>query len=267
MQQELKIILCGALGKMGKEITAELEKDEEMRLIGAVEDPNHSLLGSTITDVPVRSELREIVEEADVVIDFTIPAATFSHLSIIQQAGIPLVIGTTGFTEREILRIREAAKIIPILLSPNMSLGINLMFIVAEEIAGFLGKEFDIEVIEAHHSKKKDAPSGTARRIAQILAQVRRSDLSEIAVYGRKGMVGERTREEIGIHSLRAGSIVGDHTVVFAGEGERVEITHRAQSRRIFARGALLAARFIVQKKSGLHDFQDVLKDRIKGTH
>jgi len=267
IQKELRVIVCGALGRMGKEIVAELDKNKEMRLVGALEAPDHPLLGKIIAGVPVCSNLREIVEEANVIVDFTTPAATLSHLSVARQLRIPLVIGTTGFSEREIFQIKETSDTIPILLSPNMSPGINLIFLLIEQVARFLGKEFDVEIIEAHHRKKKDAPSGTARRIAKILTEVRKNDLSKTIVYGRKGMVGERAGGEIGMHSLRGGSIVGDHTVIFAGEGERIEITHRAESRRIFARGALLAARFIVKKKSGLYTFQDVLKERIKGDY
>ncbi len=264
IQEKLKVIVCGVLGRMGKEIVAELDKNKEMKLVGALEAPNHPLLGKIIAGVPVCSNLREITEEADVIVDFTTPAATLSHLSMARRLRIPLVIGTTGFTDRDISQIKEASKTISILLSPNMSLGINLIFLLVEQVARFLGEEFDVEIIEAHHRKKKDAPSGTAHRIAKIITEVGQNDLSETLIYGRKGMVGERARGEIGIHSLRGGSVVGDHTVIFAGEKERIEITHRAESRCIFARGALLAAQFIVKKKRGLYTFQDVLKERIK---
>ncbi len=256
----IKTIVCGARGRMGRQVILEVQQDPTMELIGAIESPHHPELGKKVTEeVVVSSGLEEVVLEGAVIIEFTTPTATLEHLKIAKGKKISMVIGTTGFQAVELNRIREASCSIPILLSPNMSIGINLLFKLAQISAKTLGKEFDKEVVEVHHRKKRDAPSGTAKRIAQILAQVEEEKLDQVGVFGREGMIGERRKEEIGIHAVRGGSVVGDHTVIFAGEGERLEITHRAESRQIFARGAILAAKFIAQKKIGLYNLQDVL--------
>jgi len=255
-----KVIVCGARGRMGQQIISEVLLDPTMELIGAIESFHHPELGKRVTEgVIVSSDLEEVVQEKAVIIEFTTSVATIEHLKVAKRKKIPMVIGTTGFQVVEFNQIREASSSIPILLSPNMSIGINLLFKLVQIAAKTLGKEFDKEVIEAHHRKKKDAPSGTAKRIAQILAQTEGEKLDQVEVFGRQGITGERRKEEIGIHAVRGGSIVGDHTVLFAGEGERLEITHRAESRKIFARGAILSAKFIAQKKAGLYDLQDVL--------
>jgi len=226
---EIKVIVCGARGRMGQEVVSMILKEKGWQLIGAV-------------------DLQDVLQKDAVIIEFTTPLATLEHVRVARENHIPCVIGTTGFKNSEIEEIKKASCSIPILLSPNMGRGINLLFALVEKIARIL-PDFDKEIVEAHHNLKKDAPSGTAYRIAQILAEVEGKDLS----------VGRRKRNEIGIHSIRGGSIVGDHTVIFAGEGERLEITHRAESRKIFARGALLAAKFIADKEPGLYDLQDAL--------
>jgi len=256
----IKVIVCGARGRMGQQIVFEVRGDTTMKLIGAIESPYHPELGKKLIEgVIVSSNLEEVVQEEAVIIEFTTPPATLEHLKVAKRKKVPMVIGTTGFQAAELNQIREASSSIPILLSPNMSIGINLLFKLVQITAKTLGKEFDKEVIEAHHRRKKDAPSGTAKRIAQILAQTEGKKLDQVGVFGRQGITGKRRKEEIGIHAVRGGSIVGDHTVLFAGEGERLEITHRAESRKIFARGAILSAKFIAQKKAGLYDLQDVL--------
>lgn len=256
----IKTIVCGARGRMGQQVILEIQQDPTMELIGAIESLHHPGLGKKVTEeVVVSANLEEVAPEGAVIIEFTTPVATLDHLKIAKRKKISMVIGTTGFQEVELNLIREASRSIPILLSPNMSIGINLLFKLVQISAKTLGKEFDKEVVEVHHRRKKDAPSGTAKRIAQILAQVEEQRLDQVGVFGREGTIGERRKEEIGIHAVRGGSVVGDHTVIFAGEGERLEIAHRAESRKIFARGAVLATKFIAQKKIGLYDLQDVL--------
>jgi len=254
-----KVIVCGARGKMGQELVSMILREKEWELVGAVEAPTHPDVGKEIAKkLRVVSHLEQVLQKDAVIIDFTTPEATLKHLSIAKENKIPYVIGTTGFKASEIEIMKKVSSTIPILLSPNMGVGVNLLFALIKEVAEIL-RDFDKEIVEIHHNQKQDAPSGTACRIAQIIAQVEGKDLSQFAVYGRKGIVGKRKKGEIGIHSVRGGSVVGDHTVIFAGEGERLEITHRAESRKIFARGALLAAKFIARKEPGLYDLQDAL--------
>lgn len=257
----LKVIVCGALGRMGKEVIYKISQRKDVELIGAIESPQHPLLGKeTEKGIKVSSQLENVVEKDSIIIEFTTPSATLEHLRITEKKRVPMVIGTTGFKEKEYERIKRTSNTIPIIISPNMSVGINLLYNIVKQITKILGENFDKEIIERHHRNKKDAPSGTAQKIAQIIAEVEGRDLSQVGVYGRQGMKKEiRSRKEIGIHAIRGGSIVGEHTVLFAGEEERLEITHIAESRGIFARGAILAAKFLVRKKKGLYDLQDVL--------
>jgi len=256
----MKIIVCGASGRMGKEVIS-LCKKKGIKLVGAIEASEHPYLGKEVEKgVKIGSNLERIIEKDSVIIEFTTPPATLEHLKIAKKEKIPVVIGTTGFKEKEYLQIEKASKDIPILLSPNMSIGINILFKLIKEITQISGEEFDIEIIEIHHRGKKDAPSGTAKKIAEIIAKTKGRNLSQIGVYGRKGLK-KRTNEEIGIHAVRGGSIIGEHTVIFAGEGERLEITHRAESRQIFARGAIRGAEFIIKQKKGLYTLQDALSN------
>ena len=256
-----KIIVCGACGRMGRELIRVIDELEDIQLVGAIETPNHPCLARKIGKIEVSFNLEESIQEGAVVVEFTTTSATLEHLGIAKRKGTPMVIGTTGFKDEEYSIIEEASQEIPILLSPNMSVGINLMYNLVKQASQILqGKKFDHEIIELHHRLKKDAPSGTAKKIAEIIAEATGKNLSENLVYGRQGMTGERTEQEIGIHSVRGGTAVGEHTVVFAGNGERLEITHRADSRRIYALGAVLAAQFITGKEKGLYDLQDALK-------
>jgi 4-hydroxy-tetrahydrodipicolinate reductase len=255
----LKVVVCGACGRMGKEIIVRVCQLKEMKLIGAIEAPDHPFVGENIGGVKIKSDLEKAIQLGCVIIEFTTPSATIQHLKIAGKKKIPMVIGTTGFNEKEYAWIKETSRNIPILISPNMSIGINVLFKVVEEVSQVLGKNFDKEIVEVHHRNKKDAPSGTAKRIAQIIAQAEGKDLSRVGVYGRKGIGKGRNKGEIGIHAVRGGSVVGEHTVVFAGEGERLEITHRAESRQIFAEGAILGAKFISKQKKGLYNLQDAL--------
>jgi 4-hydroxy-tetrahydrodipicolinate reductase len=203
--------------------------------------------------------LDRIIDLGDVIIDFTAPAATISHVELAVEKNKAMVIGTTGIDAEHLQKIQDAAGKIPIMFAPNFSVGVNLLLNALQDMARVLGDDYDIEIIEAHHRLKKDAPSGTALKLAQVIADALGRDLDEVGRYARKGIIGERTKKEIGIQTIRGGDIVGDHTVMFCGLGERIEITHKASSRDTFARGALRAAAWIARQKPGLYDMQDVL--------
>jgi len=255
----VKVIVCGACGKMGKRVIDTLAQDEEIELVGAIEAEGHRALGTQVTpEVKVTNNLEKIIKEADVVIDFTNPKASLENLEVASRFKKPMVIGTTGHSEEEKRLIMEKAKIISLILSPNMSLGVNLLFKLVESVARVL-KGYDVEIIEVHHNQKNDAPSGTATKLLESIAQVLKLDPYGAGVYGRKGIVGPRKPQEIGVHAVRAGDIVGEHTVIFAGTGERLELTHRAQSRDCFARGAVEASKWIVRQPPGFYDMQDFL--------
>ncbi len=248
----IRIILCGALGRMGGSVAAEIAAEDDLELGGAVEVPG---LEGSLGGVQVASSLEELLPGGDVVVDFTNPEAALSHIEASASAGKPIVIGTTGFTSEQLEQARKAEKHIPLLISPNMSAGVNLMFRVAGDVASALG-DFDAEIIEIHHNRKKDSPSGTAARLAEAIELARPGTER---VHGRVGMLGARPGNELGIHSLRGGDVTGEHTVIFAGEGERFEITHRAHSRKTFARGTIRAIRFIMGKPAGRYTMNDVL--------
>jgi len=248
----IRIVICGALGRMGRMVAAEIEGEKDLELAGAVEAPGveGSLLGVDVTD-----SLDDVIGGCDVVVDFTNPEAALEHIDTGAEAGVPLVVGTTGLSEKQLERARAAASRTALLVTPNMSVGVNLMFETVERMARAL-KDFDAEIIEIHHNRKKDSPSGTASRLADVIERAR-PGLERM--HGRQGILGARRPDELGIHSLRGGDVVGEHTVIFAGEGERLEITHRAHSRRTFARGAIRAVRFIVGKPAGIYSMADVL--------
>jgi len=249
---------------MGKKVVDVVSQEKKAKLIGVVEVPNHPSIGKEIRGIKLTSDLERVIQKDAVIIEFTTPEASINHLNIARKKDTPIVIGTTGFTKEEETKIKESSSYIPILLSPNMSIGINLLFNIVEEITHLLGEGFDKEIIELHHRHKKDAPSGTAKKIAQIIAEAGGKKLSEVGVYGRRGETGQRSKEEIGIHAVRGGTIVGEHKIIFAGNEEELEITHRAESRYIFARGALFGAKFIAKQKNGLYTLQDALKIRSK---
>ena len=263
----IKIIIDGACGRMGKMIINGVSQAEDMQLVGAIEMPNHPQLGQDAGEIAgvgnlgvvVSSDLPAIIDNGDVIIEFTSPDATLEHLQNVVDADKAMVIATTGYADAEMRKLRELASKIRCVMSPNFSVGISMLLKVVQDVALVLGDDFDIEVIEAHHNMKKDAPSGTAIRLAEVLAEATHRDLNQVGTYGRHGMVGERPRSEIGVHAIRGGDIVGDHTVLFAGTGERIEITHRAQSRETFARGALRTARWVVTAPRGLYNFTEFL--------
>jgi len=263
----VRIIVTGATGRMGSRI-ATLSKDYQgVELAGALERKGHDGIGKDIgqliglgeTKVVLTDSLESITGAGDVIIEFTSASATLEHLKVAAAAGKAMVIGTTGLSNDDIGKVKDAAKNIPVVLAPNMSVGVNLLLKVLQDVARVLGDDFDIEIIEAHHRLKKDAPSGTALKMAQVIAEAVNRNLDEVAVYARKGITGERTRKEIGIQTVRAGDIVGEHTVLFGGIGERIEITHKASSRDTFAMGALKAALWVAGRAPGFYDMQDVL--------
>lgn len=263
----VKAIVAGAAGRMGGRIIHAILQSKDVELGGAFERPDHpsvrqdagQVAGLKAVGVPVAGSLQEVVKQGEVLIDFTSPEATVSNLRTAAEAGLAVVIGTTGIVGKMLEEVKEISKGVRCVMSPNMSVGVNVMFRIAGEMAKILGKDYDMEILEVHHRFKKDAPSGTAMRLAQVLAASSNASLEEVAVYERKGMIGERTNNEIGIQTWRAGDITGEHTVMFGGIGERLELTHRAHNRDNFARGAVKAAAWVVGRKPGLYDMQDVL--------
>ena len=263
--REIKAVVVGAAGRMGGRVIQAIKETPSIKLSGAVERADHPSLGKDIgelhglgkMDIPLEGEFGK--GEGDVIINFSSPAASMESLEFAQKMGLAIVIGTTGLNQEQIERMKELSKQTRCVFSPNMSVGMNVMFRVVQEVAQILGSEYDVEILEAHHHLKKDSPSGTAVKLGELIAKALGRDFSRVSVYGRKGMVGERTREEIGMQVIRAGDIVGDHTVLFGGIGERLEIIHRAHSRDNFARGAVRAALWVVHQPNGLYDIQDVL--------
>ena len=263
----VKVIVTGAGGKMGSRIIGMISAMEELRVVGAIEVKGHPIIGRDLghslgagrTGALVSDSLADCIDQADVVIDFTDHEASLTYLKIASEKNRAIVIGSTGFTTEEMATAKRLAEKTRCVLSPNMSVGVNVMLKVLEYCAGILYEDYDVEIVEAHHHLKKDAPSGTAMQMARVIAGRLGRDLDKEAVYERRGMIGERTKREIGIQTIRAGDIVGEHTVIFGGIGERLEFIHRAQSRDNFAKGAIRAAQWIVKQKNGLYDMQDVL--------
>lgn len=263
----IKAIVIGAAGRMGHMIINAINQAEGIELSGGTEQKGHPAVGKDIGEIngletlgiPVSEDLQSIVDRCDVIIDFTAPRVSINNLKVASENNKAIVIGTTGFSDEEKGEIRKTAKTARCVLAPNMSVGVNLMFKLVEEMTEIIGKDYDIELIEAHHRLKKDAPSGTAVKLAEIIADVLKRDLDKVGVFGRKGMIGERSDEEIGIQTIRGGDVVGEHTVMYLGGGERIEITHKAHSRDNFARGAVRAALWIVGQEPGLYDMLDVL--------
>jgi len=265
-----RIAITGAAGRMGKHLVQAVLDAPETTLGAAIINPSSSLLGADIGEligagklgVRAVGQLAEVTEDFDLLIDFTSIELTLANLEFCRQQGKAIVIGTTGFNESQKAQIAEAAKTIPVVFAPNMSVGVNLCFKLLELAAKVLAEDYDIEVIEAHHRHKVDSPSGTALRLGEVVAETLGRDLADCAVYGREGHTGARPAKEIGFATVRAGDIVGDHTVLFATEGERVEITHKASSRMTFAKGAVRAASWLGRHERGLFDMQDVLQLR-----
>ncbi len=255
----MKVIICGAGGRMGQTILKVIPAFPELEVVGCVEREGHPLIGKQVAGKEVVSSLEKVIHQAEVVIEFTEPPATLKHIPIMIRNKKKWVIGTTGFTPKEVEDIKKASQSIPILMAPNMSMGMNLLFNLGEKIARVLDKSYEVEIIEMHHHYKKDAPSGSALKLGEKIASARGRKLEEVVVYGRKGQVGPRREEEIGIHAVRGGGVIGEHRVIFACEGERIELIHVAESREAFARGALKGALWLKDKEEGLYSMEDVL--------
>lgn len=263
----IRAAVAGIAGRMGSRIAQLICETDGIELAGGFEYPQHRNIGRDISDVIggsptgmlIGGGIEDVLDTADVIIDFTNAAAALEHLRSAAGKGTAMVIGATGFSPDQIEEAARLASGIPCVLSPNMSIGVNILFKMVADAARLLGDTCDVEIIEAHHRFKKDAPSGTAVKLAQIVAKALGRDLGETGVYSRHGLIGERTNTEIGIQTIRGGDIVGEHTVIFAALGERIELIHRAQSRDNFARGAIHAARWVAGRPNGLYDMSDVL--------
>jgi 4-hydroxy-tetrahydrodipicolinate reductase len=262
-----RIAVMGAAGRMGKTLIEAVQLVDGASLSAAVDRADSSLVGADVGElvaqgkigINLSGDLVAVLDQFDVLIDFTHPSVTLNNLAVCRQAGKAMVIGTTGFSPEEKQLLTDAGKQIPIVFAANFSVGVNLCLKLLDTAARVLGDDVDIEIIEAHHRHKVDAPSGTALRMGEVVANALGRDLHKVAVYGREGQTGARERETIGFATVRAGDVVGDHTVLFAADGERVEITHKASSRMTFAKGAVRAALWLQQREPGLYDMQDVL--------
>jgi 4-hydroxy-tetrahydrodipicolinate reductase len=267
MSTTTRVAIAGAAGRMGRTLVAACQEVDYVHLSAAVEAPGHPFLGQDAGALAGVGDLGVVLgdsvdgarEDFDVLVDFTLPEASVANVAHCARAGRRAVVGTTGMSDAQRSRIAADAERIAVVHAPNMSVGVNLCFKLLDVAARVLGDEVDVEIIEAHHRHKVDAPSGTAVRMGEVVAEALGRDLKSAAVYGREGHTGARDRATIGFETVRAGDIVGEHTVMFAGTGERIEITHRASSRMNFAVGALRAARWVMDREPGLYDMQDVL--------
>ncbi|MDP3088597.1 MAG: 4-hydroxy-tetrahydrodipicolinate reductase [Methylotenera sp.] len=269
MVNPLKIVIAGCSGRMGHALLEVVFADQDLLLYGALDRAGNVQIGrdagellGKVSGVKVTDSIDDALKNADVLVDFTRPEASMMYLGACQKHQVKMIIGTTGFSPEQKLAIESASKNIAIVFAPNMSVGVTLLINLVEQSAKVLSEGYDIEVLEMHHRHKVDAPSGTALRLGEAAAKGLGQNLADCAVYAREGVTGEREAGKIGFATMRGGDVVGDHTVVFAGIGERVEITHKASSRATFAIGALRAAKFLASKQSGLFDMQDVLSLR-----
>ena len=262
-----RIAIAGAAGRMGKALIEATQKNSQAILAAAIVRPTSTLIGADAgefggvgkLDVKIIGDVAQAVDQFDVLIDFSSPTATLANIKICAANHKPIVVGTTGFNDAEKAELLSYQTQVPLLLSANFSTGVNLCFKLLDIAARVLGDEYDVEVYEAHHRHKVDSPSGTAMRMGEVLANALERDLKQVALYGREGQIGPRPREKIGFATVRGGDVVGDHTVMFMADGERVEITHKASSRLAFANGAVRAAVWLERQNPGLFDMQDVL--------
>jgi 4-hydroxy-tetrahydrodipicolinate reductase len=264
---KIKIAIAGVGGRMGRTLLEGVAQADDLVLHAALEHGGSGLLGRDAGEllgapcgVQITADVAAALQGADVLIDFTRPEGTLHHLEICRKLGVNMVVGTTGLNAQQKAQLGAAAQLIGIVFAPNMSVGVNLVFKLLETASRVLAQGYDIEIIEAHHRHKVDAPSGTALGMGEVIAKTLGRDLAQCAIYGREGVTGERDPSTIGFATVRGGDIVGDHTVLFAGTGERIEITHKASSRATFALGALRAARFLKVNPAGMYDMQDVLR-------
>lgn len=263
----IKVLIAGASGRMGRRIGFMVNEHKDLQVAGGFELPDNPNVGKDLGEiggygtsgVAVAANLTDIIGQGEVIIDFTFHEATMKIARLAAAHHKAMVIGTTGLTAENLAELAELTKHFPCVQAPNMAVGVNVLFKVAAKIAAVLGDAYDIEIVEAHHRLKKDAPSGTALKLGEVVAEAVNRRLDEVGVYARHGIIGERTDQEIGIQTIRAGDIVGEHTVYFAGAGERLEVTHRAHSRDNFARGAAVAAAWVSGRANGLYNMFDVL--------
>lgn len=265
--ETIPLVVTGAAGRMGRRLVAAVAADPKTTLCGATEMPGHPQIGADAgvlagigpLDVPLTEDLAKVLEKTRAVIDFTAPEATMRNIELCASRGVAMVIGTTGISGEQKALIEKHAQKVPVVFAPNMSVGVNLLFHLVEQTSRMLGPGYDIEIVEAHHRMKKDAPSGTALKLGEIAAAARGWPFPQTARLSREGMIGQRGEREIGIQTVRAGDIVGEHTVTFAAAGERIELVHRAHSRDTFVGGAVRAAKWLMDMSPGLYDMQDVL--------
>jgi 4-hydroxy-tetrahydrodipicolinate reductase len=262
----MKIAIAGATGRMGKMLIEAVLNTPDTQLVGALEHASCPQLGEDAaaflgkkTGVLISADVAQVLSGAQFLIDFTRPEGTMAHLAVAEKTGTKMVIGTTGLSTEQIANLKTASAKLAIVFAPNMSVGVNATFKLLEMAAKMLNEGYDIEIVEAHHRHKVDAPSGTALKMGEVIADSLGKKLDDVAVYAREGHTGERKEGTIGFATIRGGDIVGDHTVLFAGEGERIEISHKSSSRQSYAQGALRAARFLQNQTAGLYDMQDVL--------
>ena len=263
----IRVTITGVCGRMGRCITRGIAQQPDMQLVGAVQYPSHPQIGNDAgvvagiseIGVAITGKLDDVLHSSDVIIEFSKPEATIQHLQQVVDTDKAMVLGTTGFTTDALTSIKTLASRTRCVMAPNMSLGVNVMIQALELIAKALGNDYNIEVIEAHHTHKADSPSGTALRVAETITTALERDLEEVGVYSRHGIVGARPKKQIGIHAVRGGDIAGDHTVLFATEGEQLSVVHRAHSPEAFAKGAIRAARWVINAPKGLHDVSEVL--------
>jgi 4-hydroxy-tetrahydrodipicolinate reductase len=266
MSKKLRICIAGASGRMGRMLIEAVHAADDMAVGGALDVPDSPGIGldasgflGYASGVTITSDVRHALKKTDVLIDFTRPEGTMAHLALCREMGVKMVIGTTGFSDAQKAEIADAGQHIAIMMAPNMSVGVNVTLKLLEMAAKAMSEGYDIEVIEAHHRHKVDAPSGTALKMGEVMASAMGRDLKQCAVYSREGHTGERDPSSIGFATIRGGDIVGDHTVLFAGIGERIEISHKSSSRSTYAQGSLRAVRFLTDKPHGLFDMFDVL--------
>jgi 4-hydroxy-tetrahydrodipicolinate reductase len=263
----IRVVIVGACGKMGRENISVFSRDNGIRITGAVERQGSKQMGMDAGNVagietigvPITDNLEEVVVNGDVIVDFTNCETSLHSVEIAAKYKKAVAIGTTGFSSEQLETLREYANTIPILMSPNMSQGMNILFHLVKKAAELFGEDYNVEIFEIHHNQKKDAPSGSAMRFGRLISDVRGKRIEDIGVFGRHGVTGKRTDEEIGIMALRLGDSVGDHTVIFGGQGERIEFTHRSTSRKNYSAGALKAVKFLMNRKNGLYGMEDVL--------
>jgi 4-hydroxy-tetrahydrodipicolinate reductase len=262
-----KVIIAGAAGRMGRRIGFMVNEHPNLQIAAGFERTDNPDLGKDMgelggygsTGIKVADGLAAVIDQGDVIIDFTFHEATMKIARLAAEKNRAMVIGTTGLSQENLKELGELSNNFPCVQAPNMAIGVNVLFKLAAKVAAILGNDYDMEIVEAHHRMKKDAPSGTAMKLGEVMAQAVGRDLDNVGVFARHGIIGERTDREIGLQTIRAGDIVGEHTVYFAGAGERLELTHRAHSRDNFARGAAMAAAWVVKQPNGLYSMFDVL--------